>query len=330
MSILAPLLRVTGGDLSLYEVTALSSNRLRVLIASTPESRAIANDPLIYGLQYTTTLRRACVRILAALAAQDITELTEAEAVVLHVLRGGLNFGLREALGDAFGWNAHGSLFISAQRARSLTSPSGWHITESHYQKLHLGRRHHVVFGDVVATGTSLFYALHELAKSARAQGSQLAEVLFFTIGGPRSHEIIQSLLTDSTWRAIGLERATVVFLEGIFPVATAETPLRVKIDGTDLLRQGEHLAPEFIESQYERPSFPLERCTIYDAGSRSFEIPEYLRDVKEYWKHVAELASHGVTFGELVAERAPGVDPRRYGAVSLAELAARQCSLCG
>ena len=83
-------------------------------------------------------------------------------------------------------------------------------------------------------------------------------------------------------------------------------------------------LAPEFIESNFEAPSYPLERCTIYDAGSRAFQVEEYLEDVIEYWTKVLTLAKR-VTFEEMMAERFPEIDIRRFGSVSLEQIARDQ-----
>jgi hypothetical protein len=65
-------------------------------------------------------------------------------------------------------------------------------------------------------------------------------------------------------------------------------------------------VSPEFALSQYEDVSYPLERCTIYDAGSRSFDIPEYMHDVLDYWEQMKKLAERGFTLFEAMKERWP------------------------
>jgi len=116
-----------------------------------------------------------------------------------------------------------------------------------------------------------------------------------------------------------------VVYFEGVFQKATLGTPVTVKIDGTDLLRTGSVLAPEFFDSQYESPSFPIERCTIYDAGSRAFDLAEYFSDLRGYWEKNLELASQGMTYQRLLAERMPELDATRFASVDLAALARAQ-----
>lgn len=84
-------------------------------------------------------------------------------------------------------------------------------------------------------------------------------------------------------------------------------------------------MAPEFSESQYEDPAFPLERCVIYDAGSRAFWVREYAADVRAYWEQVLHLAERGISFRDYLQERFPELDVNRYGDISLKELALRQ-----
>lgn len=318
-----------AADCALYRNDGLAApgSTVTSLIASTPQTRKITNDPFCFGVEYTGLLCEAVTAVLSRLQQQRLFSAAEAETSVLHILRGGLNFGLREALNRAYGWNRHGSAFISAQRARAAESAGDWVITESDYRKISLHQNNTIVFGDVVATGTSLEYALRLLGQTAAANQAQITSLLFFTIGSPRSQEILESL--DQEYRRLfpSYQGSTVVYLEGIFDVANPESPLRIKINGTDLLRRGGVLTPEFLESQYSDPAFPLERCTIYDAGSRAFDIPEYLADVELYWKQVAKMAEEGLSFRALLQERCPKLDAARFGEIDLAELSKRQLS---
>lgn len=289
------------------------------IVASTPDTRAIQNDPGIMGVDYTRRLMAACARVMASLETNRIfTCLEERETIVFNILRGGLNFGLREALADAFGWNAHGSSFISAQRTRDDASPEEWHIVESGYNKVYMPQTASIVIGDVVATGTSLEYAVNALIGEAERQGSTLRSILFFTVGGPRALEILKAADRRCRQMFPGYEKTVLVYLEGCFSVPFPHTPVRIKVTGTDLLRRDAVMAPEFIESQYENPCFPLQRCTIYDAGSRAFWTPEYLEDLREYWGRVRDLAQTGTTFDAYLAERCPDLDPGRFGSVDL------------
>jgi hypothetical protein len=315
---------------SLYEVVTDSSpakTGVKQYVVSTPETRAICNDPFIAGISYTRALQKACTKALTAMRSQKILTLAEQQTIVLHILRGGLNFGLREAIADAFNFNYHPSAFVSAQRIRKSSDSPDWIITESGYQKLSLHETTHVVFGDVVATGTSLHHGLKKMAESSLDHGVQVSGITFFTIGSPRSHEVLDEM--DQFYRSTfdAYRGAVIVYLEGVFDMATFSTPMRIKIDGTDLLRTNSLLAPEFVESQYENPCYPLERCTIYDAGSRAFDIVEYFEDVMDYWTQTLGLAKKGVTYKDLLRERFHELDPARFGSPNLEELCKKQIS---
>jgi hypothetical protein len=319
-----------GSDLALYRLGS-DDSPVRRFIASTPETRQICNDPAVVGIRYTDAMEAACAVCLKGLVQDGGVQMDESRTVVLHVLRGGLNYGLRGALAQAFGWNTHSSAFISAQRAVPPGGdPEDWYITENDYSKLKIPNEADIVFGDVVATGTSLLYALHCLLEEAQKQGTAIRSILFFTIGGVRSEEILQEIDGVCRERFAGYQGAAVVYLEGRFLVADNDTALRISISGTDLLRGGSLMAPEFIESQYESPSSPIERCTIYDAGSRAFWLPEYIEDVMEYWQQIATLAAEGVTYGELLAERFPELDASRFGDIDLATLCAERLAVLG
>lgn len=313
----------TQESIALYRIPSLSDDSTTSLLASTSETRAICNDPLLTGTRYTDALRRACAHTLRALANTNVISLTEHTSAVLHVLRGGLNFNLRDALSDAFQWSDHSSLFLSAQRVQQRAT-GAWLITESSYRKLELSGVRTVICGDVVATGTSLHYALGELARASHDQRNDLDTVLFFTIGGPNATTIVRD---PACWQSHGVRtpRGIIVYFEGVFHMASPATPVRIKLDGTDLLRRDSILAPEFIESQYEAPSIPLERCTIYDAGSRAFHLSEYLSDVREYWEQLHHIAGQGVSYAELLRERAPSLDLDRFGEPNLREVTSRQ-----
>jgi len=316
-------------ECSLYELASEPEVPVKRIIASTKETRAICNDPFIVGTKYTDFLKTACCKVLREVKNLGDFPLKEHQTTILHILRGGLNFGLREALFQAFGWQCHSSAFISAQRARKSDNFEDWHITENTYQKVNLTPSANIIFGDVVATGTSLEFALTQLLGIVEKEGVAVRSVLFFTIGGVRSEEILASIDKICRERFPNYHGSMVVYFEGRFGVALPETEIQIKITGTDLLRRDALLAPDFVESQYEHPCYPLERCTIYDAGSRAFWIPSYLDDVKDYWELNLVLAQEGLSFEKLLAERLPGLDPKRFGRVDLVALCRKQISKC-
>ncbi len=285
-----------------YRIQDHSETAINRYILSTPETRAICNDPLVMGYDYTEKLEKACATYLRLTKTTSI-KLQENRSVVFNILRGGLNFGLRGALAKAFGWNNHSSCFVTAQRARITEGSELWHITEDDYKKITFPQRAQIIIGDVVATGTSLKHGLDIMIKEAVRQKTELSSILFFTIGGPMSEKRLIEADAACRRHFPRYEGTQVCYIEGRFFVPTTESQVTIKITGTDLMRCNSLLAPEFIESNFAAPSYPIERCTIYDAGSRAFQITEYLEDVFDYWTKVLALAEK-MTFTELMTER--------------------------
>lgn len=306
------------GSCSLYFLSSPCPN-IECYIASTPQTRDIVNDSLVYGLEYTSRLSSACAQILPSF--EEIFE--EKKTVVLNILRGGLNFGLREAIGKAFGFNGHSTSFLSAQRARNSENSEKWHITENNYKKLSLPKNSTIVIGDVVATGTSLEYGLKELVDFAKGENAEIRNILFFTFGAPKAAELLGKIDKRLREAFPSYGRTILVYLEGAFHCPTPETPLSIKLTGTDLVKFGAVMAPELIESQYLNPLYPLERCAIYDAGSRAFLPDEYLKDVLGYWRQVEAMSKNGCSYESLLKERFPSLDPARFGNPCLEALAA-------
>lgn len=300
---LALSLRGQSPEGSLYHINGQC--RVERFVLSTPETRAICNDPFVHGLAYTSSLSQAMSTMATLFKKASVSLGEENNAVVLHILRGGLNFGLREALGRAYGWNRHASAYISSQRAHD--NEKGWHITENRYQKVFIPKNADIIFGDVVATGVSLEHALLKIVDIAVEQKSSIRSLTFVTIGGERAEVILESIDALCRERFADYTGARVVYIEGRFDVARDNDPrMQIALGGTDLVRRDSLLTPEFVDSQTEQPSYAIERCTIYDAGSRAFQLPEYLEDVHHYWSQVKKLAEDGMTYVAYLRERFP------------------------
>lgn len=313
--------KVAAQDKSAIYKISPSFGKIEAYVATTSYTRAICNDPRVCGIEYTKLLQKACTEILSMLPIEGVTE---ADAMVANILRGGLNFGLRDALADAYGWNYHTTCFLSAQRAQSPVDGT-WHITENSYKKLYFPCATSLYIGDVVATGTSLEYGFNELIDAAVEHKTDLRNIYFFTYGGIKTEEIFQRLdeRCRATFRNYG--RTVIIYLEGRFVVPEDTTPLTIRLPGTDLVRWGSLMAPEFVESQYEKASYPIERCIIYDAGSRAFWLNEYAADVMGYWKQILDFAEKGLTFKELVEERFPELCVERFREHDLRAIALEQ-----
>jgi hypothetical protein len=297
-------LLVRDGESALYALP--KQPLLERYVSTSRETRRICNDPLVYGVDYTNSLRNACARTFTLFSRAHISMGAESNTLVLHILRGGLNFGIREALHEAYGWSKTTSAFISSQR---VLANEGWQISENSYRKMPHVHDADVLFGDVVATGVSLRHALDKLIEEAHAHGASYRSLTFFTIGGDEAEKILLGASKKCAELFPAFQTARIIYIEGCFGVAQDNSPLSIRIPGTDLLRSPAILAPEFIESQNEALSYALERCTIYDAGSRAFDPHEYLEDVRDYWQKVLALGQKGMTVAEYLKERFPDDD---------------------
>ena len=72
-----------SGSARLYAIRE-RIGKVDAYIATSPGTRAICNDPRVYGLDYTARLQAACADVLRAFP--DLFQ--EREAVVVNILRG--------------------------------------------------------------------------------------------------------------------------------------------------------------------------------------------------------------------------------------------------
>lgn len=302
---------VISPPISVYQLHGLDKRELRGYVVSTPETRAICNCPEILGCQYTDMLRTAMVKALQTIPfVQQLVENFGQEICVVNILRGGLNFDLRNALHLAYNLNGHATSYISSQRYKQNDH---FVIKEDTYRKLTFPPDAVVFISDVVATGATVENCLNIMADHLGERKIGLRNLVFFTIGCPMVEAVLSRY--DAVLRRISpnYNATYLVYLEGRFRLVAADTELRICIPGTDFVRFDSLLAPEFELSQYRQIHYPLERCTIYDAGSRAFDAREYLEDVRHYWELVKELSSHGMTLREAMKERWPEREYRDY-----------------
>ncbi|MCP4871376.1 MAG: hypothetical protein GY898_21920 [Proteobacteria bacterium] len=272
---------------------------------STPQSRAICNRPELLGVDFNLTLHDGMTAAFRTAPFRELIEGHPAAGVcVVNFLRGGLNFEIRRALHSAYGFNRHPSAFMSSQRFRS--EEGRWGVKEDMYRKLDIPRDAVLVMGDVVATGVTMENGLQVILDHLVELGSSARALVFFTIGCHKAEKVLEEL--DSKLRAAfpAYERTILVYLEAKFRLVDSKTPLKIGIPGTDLIRRGAFMTPELEASQYDDPASLMERCVIYDAGSRAFDIPHYCEDVIEYWETTAGFAREGWTLREALDERWP------------------------
>ena len=291
-------------EASWYRLVGDWQGRVERYVVSTPWSRQICNQPEVLGVDYTSGLCNAMGAALRnAPFAPSIRNHPEHKVCVVNFLRGGLNFDLRRALHDSYGFNRHSSAFMSSQRKRV---EGRWYVQENMYRKLDIPKDAILLMGDVVATGVTMDNGLQVISEHVWNIGSSLRSVVFFTIGCHKSEKILEAMDTRLRQHFPQYESTILVYLEAKFRLVDSKTELRIAIPGTDLIRKNALLAPEFEASQYDALAWPLERCAIYDAGSRAFDIPTYVDDVAEYWNETLHFAKEGLTLAEVLQERWP------------------------
>jgi len=290
--------------ISFYRISGDYAGKIKRYIVSTKQSRLICNKPELLGCKYTQAMEAAVRLTLEHLPEKESLLMDPEERFcVFHYLRGGLNFGIRSALNKAYGFNRHASAFMTSQRAKENER---WFIKENQYRKLKVPDQATLLIGDVVATGTTITQGFDIFYKFLQENKLKIKNLIFFTIGCHKLEKVLEEFDTKLRQLNPSYQETIIIYFEGKFKLVDSKTSFKIQLPGTDLVRTPALVAPEFALSQYEHVSHPLERCTIYDAGSRSFDIPEYLEDVKGYWEKVGKLAEQGFTLYDALRERWP------------------------
>lgn len=310
-------------NVQIAQVVGEHEGPVRRFVFSTKETQDIVNRPELMGMEYTEKLEDAMTHLLSGFKPHFFRDIEDHQADVFNFLRGGLNFGLRNALHRAYGWNLHRSSFMSSQRARD--NEGRWYITEDSYRKITIAKGAIVFCGDVIATGVTLDSGLQALTDEVAKRGASIRYFHFFTIGCHKAEKILEKYYDIWKARFPDFEGIDVFYAEGKFHLADSKTPTTIKLQGTDLLRRDSLLMPEFVAAQEADIAYALERCTIYDAGSRAYDIEEYVGDVREYWEQVLDLAKNGMTTQAYLEERYPEASDAlraKAAAVTLTDLA--------
>lgn len=295
-------------EVSWYSINGEFSGEIGRWVATTPETRRICIEPEVVGVDFTRLMREGVARCLSSAPFKEgLARIPETRLCTVNFLRGSLNFGLREALRDALGCNQHTTCFMSSQRFRR---DGRWQVAEDSYRKLNIPDAAVLIFGDVVATGVTVDNGLQVVARHMEEQGLRPQGLIFFTIGCHKIEKILlkyHQLFSKDNPDYLGTH---VVYLEGKFKLVDSKTRLRICISGTDLVKPEALMAPELELELFDSIPGILERCVIYDAGSRAFNVPEYWEELSAYWHQLDVLAQKGLTLKEALLERWPAGGP--------------------
>lgn len=309
----------------LYQLPMNSA--IEVFIATTEDSRRLLTTPECIGTLFQDGLSRAIQSTVKALITCGESKLGSIVAKypsdVLYVLRGGLNFDLHRILASTLGYNPEVS-FLSSQRTLVASTPQ---ITETGYSTWSLQRNSILWLGDISATGATACRALNAAISRYEQIGSSPTWVVLITIGTRDSLQKLTnefSRITDSgRVRVVGM---TVVFLEGVFALFKGSSALdRIHLPYTDFFRKASYCAPEFERASLSNPVSLFERCVVYDGGSRAFEPGAYSRNLRQYWKSLAESDST-VTAETVLAMKSNLLDYRKAYAEWAVSEAATMC----
>ncbi len=265
---------------------------IRRYVISTRDTRNMMNFPEIINCDFTTLMRNGITNALKSLNHLEKLSVINSRSVnVYHILRGGLNFQLRDVLRKAFGYKWHSSSYISSQRVKEGV---GFVISEDTYRKFEVPDNATVYSADIVASGASLDNSLVYLEKYMETKKLKLKNFVFITIGGKRAEEVLSKW--DKRFREVhpGYEKTILIYLEGRFALGSPSTPIKNVLPDTDLLRNyklGALLSPEFEHSQFEKMIIALEGCAIYDGGKKAFEPVNHIVDVLEFWEKQEKYA---------------------------------------
>ena len=288
-----------------YRLHGLYPDEIESYIFSSPSSRQIMNHPEIFGCRYTDLMEETMTRALKDFPGREsIGKLDPKTISVIHFLRSGLNFGIRNGLWRAFDFNTHLSSFLTSQRQRDQYGR--WYIKDDQYRKLEIPQNASFFIGEIVATGVTVRNGFDIIFHQAKNLGRPIRNIFFFTIG---CHKIEKTLRRyDRLFRSIfpGYNKTYLIYLEGKFHLADSKTRTAIKVQGTDLMRYPALLSPEFELAQLKDPAYLLERCVIYDGGARAFNVVRYLEDVRGYWEEMLSRAENGWTLKEAVEDRWP------------------------
>ena len=255
-------------------------------VVSTRDTRDLMNYPEIINCDFTDLLQNGITNALKGInILEGLSSINSKSVNVYHILRGGLNFRVRDALRKAFGYKWHSSSYISSQR---VLKEGKFEVSEDTYRKFLISDHATLYTADIVASGVSLNHGIEYIDHYLGSQKYHLKNMIFITIGCIEAEKVLLKWHEAFKTSYPEYERTIIVYLEGRFALATQNSPLHNYIYDTDLLKNyklGALLSPEYEHSQFDRMVIGLEACSIYDGGKKGFEPVNHIRDVLEFWE---------------------------------------------
>ena len=164
---------------------------------------------------------------------------------------------------------------------------------EIKYQKYNIVDNGTILIGDIVATGDTLKQCFNYVIERYRKRGAKLRRIIFFTVGGTRAFDFMETFTERMREYWPEFEGFTCIFYEGIFSVYQHRGVTGVNVPNIDFYWHDSVLAPEYRRAVLEQDNAIFEKCIIYDGGARRYEIPEHYHEAMEYWRDIRTAADH-------------------------------------
>ena len=281
-------------ETSLYELH-VPRMRNRYYLLSGPGSRALEAFPEVVGFPCYTALLDEMSDTLWYLRSKGLGE----DIDLFTILRGGLNYPLEEAASRC-GIRVREINFVSCERVIENHVIKGLEIK---YDKIRPSCNCVLAIGDILATGDTFRYCFSHLRQRFKEEGGSIRRIIFYTIGGTRAFDLIESMSKQLGSLFPGFQGIDCFFFEGAFTVYEDKGVSGVNIPNIDFGWKGGVVTPDFRRFIVDHPDALLEKCIIYDGGARRYEIPIHCDEVLEYWEGIRGRA-HQIDVRSLVEEK--------------------------
>ena len=272
----------------------------RVLLSSTAPSRRLLTDPVVTGSTYRWLLRSAVAEALTMFRADEAggQVLSADRMSVVTILRGGLSFGVEEAVTTACTAEADVS-FVGTER--STDAP-----LKVVYERWEFDSGP-VLAGDILATGATMIAMLSRLRMATAPRRRRPTAVVLVVIGSGAGVDAVQRFLAG--WDPSERPQVTIILLEALFALPAPDTAVPFPRFSFDLLRSAAGSTPEYEAARLASVGSLFERCVVYDGGVRAFTPSAHLNDRYSRWaavvgqdvplsvlaRHAAGLSAYGL-----------------------------------
>ena len=255
----------------------------KYFVASYESSRRLLMQPEEVGFQTYLDTLPPTIEALKYFKREGLQESVD----ILTILRGGLNYSVEESCYRA-GIQIDNMNFLSCERIIKDKEIKGLDIK---YQKYNIVNNGTMVIGDIIATGDTLKLCFDYILDKYKRRGAKLRRVIFFTVGGNRAFNLMETFTKEIRSYWPDFEGFTCVFYEGIFSVYSTRGVTGINVPNIDFYWKDAVLAPEYRKAVLENENAIFEKCIIYDGGARRYEVPEHYDEVIEYWRDLRTVA---------------------------------------